>query len=694
LNWSAAFAPTDYFFNGYNFSMEPTPQPTPSTNSSYTKPASEPKAPDNHGHHHALTAGGVLVTLGIIFGDIGTSPLYVMKAIVGNAIVSETLVYGGISCVFWTLLIITTFKYVYLALNTDNRGEGGIFALYALVRRYKSNWVIFPAIIGCAALISDGFITPPISISSAIEGLQQLNPNIQTIPIVIAILIILFSIQQFGTSIVGSAFGPVMMIWFLMIAGLGLKEIIINPSVLAALNPMYALKMLILYPGGFWVLGAVFLCTTGGEALYSDLGHCGKENIRVSWVFVIICLLLSYFGQGAWLMTHHAGQALPESVKTIGVLYAMVPPEFLKYAIVIAAAAAIIASQALISGCFTLVNEAMKLKLWINMKVEYPTQLKGQIYIPAINWFLLAGCIVVVGIFKKSSNMESAYGLAIIFDMLMTSSLLLYYMWMRRHSKAKVIGLGILFVSIELAFLVSNMEKFAHGGWFSLSVAVVLFTMVYVFYQGKRLRKKHTNFVSLDEYVPMLQDLMKDETIPTESTNLVYMAMADNKSKIDKNIIYSIFRKRPKRADIYWFVHVDILDVPLGQSYKVDTIIPGKAFFVRLKFGFKVEHKVNRMFKKIVADMQASGEVNETSHYPSLRKHNIPADFKFILLNSRVSTDDELSPFNQWVVRVYRVIKGLSLSTVEDFGLEVGNVEVETVPINIAPLKDFEMRRE
>jgi KUP system potassium uptake protein len=676
--------------------MEPTPQPTPSTNSSYTQPSSEPQSQISNGQdqHHALTAGGVLVTLGIIFGDIGTSPLYVMKAIVGNSVVDANLIYGGVSCIFWTLLIITTFKYVYLALNTDNRGEGGIFALYALVRRYKSGWVIFPAIIGCAALISDGFITPPISISSAIEGLQQLYPSIQTIPIVITILILLFSIQQFGTSIVGSAFGPIMMIWFLMIGGLGLMQIIENPHVLMALNPMYALKLLIQYPGGFWLLGAVFLCTTGGEALYSDLGHCGKENIRVSWSFVIICLLLSYFGQGAWLVTHYNGQVLPDSVKTIGVLYAMVPAAFLKYAIIIATAATIIASQALISGCFTLVNEAMKLKLWINMKVDYPTQLKGQIYIPAINWFLLAGCIVVVGIFKKSSNMEAAYGLAIIFDMLMTSSLLLYYMWMRRQSKAKVIGLGILFVSIELAFLVSNMEKFAHGGWFSLSVACVLFVMIFVFYQGKRLRKKHTNFVSLDEYKPMLQDLMKDETIPKEATNLVYMAMADNKSKIDKNIIYSIFRKRPKRADIYWFVHVDILDIPFGQSYKVHTILPGQAFFVRLKFGFKVEHKVNRMFKKIVADMQANGEVDETSHYPSLKKHNIPADFKFILLNSRVSTDDELSPFNQWVVRVYRVIKKLSLSTTEDFGLEIGNVEVETVPINIAPLKDFQMKRE
>jgi KUP system potassium uptake protein len=638
--------------------------------------------------------GGIMVTLGIIFGDIGTSPLYVMKAIIGHAVVSEALVYGGISCVFWTLLIITTFKYVYLALNMDNRGEGGIFALYALVRRYKSNWVVFPAIIGCAALIADGFITPPISISSAIEGLQQIYPDLNTIPIVVTILIVLFAIQQFGTNVIGAAFGPIMMIWFAVIGSLGVYRMLEHPSVLMAMNPMYAIRLLTQYPGGFWLLGGVFLCTTGGEALYSDLGHCGKQNIRVSWILVWICLLLNYFGQGAWLMTHHLGQSLPTSVHDIGVLYAMVPPEYLKWVIIVAAAATIIASQALITGCFTLVNEAIKLKLWINTTVDYPSQLKGQIYIPSINWFLLIGCLSVIWVFKKSTNMEAAYGLAIIFNMLMTTILLLYYMWMRRYARWQTILLGFALLSIEGAFLISNMEKFPHGGWFSLTVAVVLFLMIFVFYQGKSLRKKHTNFVALDEYIPMLKALMADEGIPKEATNLVYMSMADNKSKIDKNIIYSIFRKRPKRADIYWFVHVDILDVPFGQSYKVDTIIPGKTFFVRLKFGFKVEHKVNRMFKKIVEEMQANGEVDENSHYESLRRFGVPADFKFILLNSRVSTDDELSPFNQWVVRVYRVIKKWSLSTTEDFGLEVGNVEVETVPINIAPLKDFQMKRE
>jgi KUP system potassium uptake protein len=696
-----------FLFTGHNNSMVPSSQPTPSTSSSYTKPdaaqATVAHTSNGHEHHHALTAAGVLVTLGIVFGDIGTCPLYVMKAIVGNAPISEALVYGGISCVFWTLMIIATFKYVYLALNMDNRGEGGIFALYALVRRYKSPWVIFPALVGCASLMADGFITPPISISSAIEGLQQLYPDIQTIPIVVIILIVLFSIQQFGTTIVGSAFGPIMFVWFAMIGGLGIIEILKYPSILTAINPVYAIRLLAQYPGGFWLLGSVFLCTTGGEALYSDLGHCGKSNIRASWILVCACLLLNYFGQGAWLMTHHNGQVLPDSVKNIGVLYAMVPAAYLKYAIIVATAATIIASQALITGCFTLVNEAMKLKLWINLKVNYPTQLKGQIYIPAINWFLLAGCLLVVWIFKKSSNMEAAYGLAIIFHMLMTSSLMIFYRWMRSKSKnaqhatqSKIltIVMGVVLVSIELMFLISNAEKFPHGGWFSVLVAIVLFGMIFVFYQGKQLRKVHTNFVSLDEYVPMLTDLMADESIPKEATNLVYMTMADNKSKIDKNIVYSIFRKRPKRADIYWFVHVDIMDIPTGQSYKVDTLIPGKAFFVRLKFGFKVEHKVNRMFKKIVEEMQANGEVDETSHYPSLKKYNIPADFKFILLNSRVSTDDELSPYEQWIVRVYRVIKKLSLSTAEDFGLEVGNVEVETVPINIAPLKDFQMKRE
>lgn len=636
-----------------------------------------------------LTPAGALITLGIIFGDIGTSPLYVIKAITGTHPISRELVYGGVSCIFWTLLIVTTLKYVYIALKNDNKGEGGIFALYALVRRYKSPWVIFPALIGCSTLIADGFITPPISISSAVEGLTILYPSLQTVPIVILILIGLFTFQQVGTQIVGKAFGPIMLVWFVMIAVLGIRQIILSPEILAALNPWHAIRLLTHYPHGFWLLGAVFLCTTGGEALYSDLGHCGIKNIRFSWTFVLCCLLLNYLGQSAFLMTYEGQVYTPDSV-----FYGLMPEGFLPYGIAVATVATIIASQALITGVFTLVNEAMKLRLWVNMKVNYPTQLKGQIYIPAINWFLLAGCIAVVLIFREASNMEAAYGLAIIIDMLMTTTLLAFLFYFKRKPWYKTLFIALVFGFVEISFLISNASKFTHGGWFTFLLSLLIFISTFVVYHARKIRQNHTEFVPLEDYVPMLEDLQTDETVPKEATNLVYMAMANTKRQIDSNIIYSIFRKRPKRADIYWFVHIDILDDPYSKRYSVDTIVPGRIFFVRLQFGFKVEHKVNLMFHKIVTDMIQNGEVDESSRYPSLRKHGFTADFKFILLNSRVSVDNEISPFKQWIIRTYRLLKKLSLPTYEDFGLELANVEVETVPINVGPYKDIILKRE
>lgn len=635
---------------------------------------------------HTLSVGGALVTLGIVFGDIGTSPIYVLKAIMGMAIqgnhtVTEDLVLGGVSCVFWTLTIVTTFKYVYLALNADNKGEGGIFALYALVRRYKAKWTIIPALIGCAALMADGFITPPISISSAIEGLTIIYPKLQTVPIVLVIITILFLIQQFGTNLVGKLFGPIMLIWFSMLAVLGTMQVVQMPSVFAAINPMYAYNLVVHYEGGFWFLGAVFLCTTGAEALYSDLGHCGKQNIRVSWGFVKICLLLNYFGQAAFVLQHNNGDYnWAESAP----FYAIMPRSFLPFGIAIATAATIIASQALISGAFTLVNEAMKLKLWPNMKVIYPTEQQGQIYIPSINWFLYFGCVAVVLLFKESSKMEAAYGLAITIDMLMTTSLLTYYMYVKRKPMLAIYTFLFVFVMIEGSFFVSNMMKFTHGGWFTFIIAVVIFVAMYLFNEGKKLRKKHIEFVEINDFLDDIKDLQADTSIPKEATNLVYLANANDKKHVDSNIIYSIFRKKPKRADTYWFVHVDITNEPYGATYNVDTIIPKKCFFVRLKFGFKVEHKVHVMFMQIVEEMGKRGEIDLLSHYPSLRKHGYPADFKFVLINSSVSADNELKGWNQIAMKAYTSIKSLGLPTEVDFGLERTNVRVENVPINVS----------
>ena len=636
---------------------------------------------------HKISAAGVLITLGIIYGDIGTSPIYVLRAIVGGHTITKDIVMGGMSCVFWTLIIITTFKYVYLALNNDNKGEGGIFALYALVKRYKIKWAIIPALLGCSALIADGFITPPISISSAIEGLLILNPEIPTIPIVVIILTALFVFQQFGTKVVGAVFGPIMTIWFIMIGTLGAVELFKHPEVLEALNPWYGINLLVNYPGGFWLLGAVFLCTTGAEAMYSDLGHCGKQNIRLGWSFVIFMLLLSYLGQSAWLMQHE-GAFLDVDASPF---YELMPAWFLPVGIIVASMATIIASQAVITGCFTLVNEATKLKLWTNFKVVYPSTIKGQIYLPAINWFLYAGCLTVIAIFKKSSNMEAAYGLTITIDMLMTTLLLATLLTLHRKRRITVTIFLLIFLSMEGAFLASNLLKLSHGGWFTVMVATAIFFATWLFYQGRILRRKHIDYMELDHFTGMLQDLMADDSVPKEATNLVFLARVDDKNHIDSSIYYSIFRKRPKRADVYWIVHVEITNEPYGASYSVKTLIPQHAFLVRLQFGFKVEHKVNFMFRKIVTEMIENGEVDETSRYASLKKHDVPADFKFILLNSRVASDDKLSPWQQFVIKGYRLIKKMGISRAEDFGLEQSNLRVETVPISLGLTADIEL---
>ncbi len=638
---------------------------------------------------YQLSVGGVLVCFGIIYGDIGTSPLYVFKAIIFDREISRELVLGGMSCVLWTLTIITSFKYIFLALNADNKGEGGIFALYALVRKYKATWVIYPAIIGCCTLIADGFITPSISISSAVEGLKINYPTLHTVPIVIGILILLFFFQQFGTRVVGNTFGPIMSIWFVTISVFGLLELIKYPEVLQAVNPIYAWNLLTHYPGGFWILGAVFLCTTGAEALYSDLGHCGKDNIRVGWGFVKVSLLLNYFGQSAWLLSH-VGEQLNGRIP----FYAIIPPEFLIFGVVIATMAAIIASQALISGTFTLVNEAMKLKLWPSTKVRYPSRSKGQIYLPAINWLLLIGCILVVIIFQESTAMEGAYGLAIILNMLMTTTLLTFYYSTVKHSRVRTMAIGIIFFTVETLFLVSNFDKFEQGGWFTYSIAFIFFIQMFTLLKARYLRDRHTEFVDLKHYIALIQDLQADTSIPKESTNLVFMAVADSKRYIDSNIIYSIFKKRPKRADVYWFLHVDTVDSPYTSKYSVDTVIPKKCFFVRIKLGFKADHRVNLLFAKILHDMAETGEIDLISHYASLQKHSMPSDFKFIILHSLASVDSEISSFDNLVIQGYRFIKRHSLSTEEMYGLELANVEVETVPIMVGPVAKVRIKRE
>jgi KUP system potassium uptake protein len=640
----------------------------------------------NHGTQK-LSAAGLLISLGIIYGDIGTSPLYVMKAIAGDRIISEALILGGLSCVFWTLTLQTTIKYVVVTLRADNKGEGGIFSLFALIRRRNPN-LVWPAMIGGSALLADGIITPPISVSSAIEGLKIYDTDLNTIPIVICILLGLFLVQRFGTNIVGKFFGPIMFIWFFMLAGLGLNELVGNMNVLQAIHPKHAYLLLTEYPQGFWLLGAVFLCTTGAEALYSDLGHCGRPNIRISWIFVKIALLLNYFGQGAWIL-NHKGYVLDSNP-----FFSIMPPWFVPYGIIIATMAAIIASQALISGSYTLISEALRLNLWPKVRIKYPTIKKGQLFIPSTNIMMLVGCIFVVLVFKESKEMEAAYGLAISVTMLMTTLLLSYYLLIiQRLSFIWVSLFFLLYFVIEVSFLVANLEKFVHGGYFTLIAGGVLMFVMAIWYTAHRIKRRLTEYVNMEDYFPLLKELSEDNSIPKYSTHLIYLTGADNFNKIESKIMYSIFQKQPKRADIYWFLHIDVVDEPYTLEYKVRTMLQDDVIRVDFKLGFRVEHRINLFFRKVVEDMVNNKEVDFTSRYTSLNKRNLIGDFRFVVLEKHLSNDNDLSVVEQFAMDWYFLLKHISISESSAFGLDTSSITIEKVPMVISPMENFQLKR-
>lgn len=635
--------------------------------------------------HSKLSVGGVLIALGIIYGDIGTSPLYVMKAIIGNYAIDADIVLGGVSCIFWTLTLQTTIKYVIITLSADNHGEGGIFALFALVKKTKVKWLIVPAIIGGSALLADGIITPPISVSSAVEGMRTFYPQINTVPIVIGILCFLFTIQQFGSKLVGKFFAPIMLLWFTMLGVLGCLQIVGHPEVFKAINPYYAYHLLTIHPEGFYVLGFVFLCTTGAEALYSDMGHCGRKNIRISWIFVKTALVLNYFGQAAFLIQHE-GQTLENLGGDFGnPFYLIMATWFQPIGIVIATMAAVIASQALISGSFTLINEAMRLNFWPKVRIKYPTELKGQLYIPSINWLLLAGCIMVVLHFEESSNMEAAYGLAIVLCMIMTTTLLNYYMIMKRVPWYFMSPIIAIYAIIEIGFLVANLKKFSHGGYVTLLIAIVLIAIMATWYMAKQISKKHTKLVQIADYKKVLAELRVDLSIPKYATHLVYMTNANRVEEIEEKVMYSILQKRPKRADLYWFVHVNVLNVPYKTEYKVTEIIKDDLFRIDFNLGFREPTKINLMFREVLRDMVKNGEVDVTSRYESLNKNNIIGDFKFVLSEKFLSNDSELRFHEKIILNTYFFLKKISLSEEKGFGLDSSSVKIEKFPLVLNP---------
>lgn len=625
-----------------------------------------------------LSFAGVIVTLGIIYGDIGTSPLYVLKAILGSATeVNELLILGSLSSIFWTLTLQTTVKYVIITLRADNKGEGGIFSLFTLLRK-DYRWLSTFAIIGGSTLLADGIITPSITVTSAVEGLSLYNPTIPVIPIVLIIITGLFFVQQFGTSAVGKAFGPIMFLWFLMLGTLGMGHVLLNPSVFKALNPVYAVRLLAEYPGGILLLGAVFLATTGAEALYTDLGHCGIKNIRTSWIFVKSMLIINYLGQGAWVLEH-----LDEIQATTNPFYNIMPQWFLPVGIIMATTAAVVASQALITGSFTLISEAISLNFWPKIQIKYPSIAKGQMYIPAINWILYVSCILVILIFRSSENMEAAYGLSITFTMLMTTVLMIFYLKSKKISFF-LIGLFIVvYVTIEGAFLIANLNKFSHGGWFTVLAASVIAFIMLMMYRGRQIRNRFMSFLAIKDYLPIINSLSMDETVPKYASQLVYTTHADRMTDIEEKTIYSILKRQPKRADVYWFLHVDILDEPNTLEYKVTELYDKRVYRVDFFLGFKVQPRIADYFNQVLHSMNEEGRIDLISQYPSLRQYRIPADFCFVHLDRRVNKSNDLPLVERFTLNMYYLFKRIGIGDVKAYGLDITMVTVEMIPLSI-----------
>jgi len=633
----------------------------------------------------------VIVALGIVYGDIGTSPLYVMKAIIADRIIDEFLILGSLSCIFWTLTLQTTLKYIIIVLRADRKGQGGMLALYSIIKKGKNWWLVFFAMIGAAMLLSEGLITPAISVSSAVEGLQIIYPEIKTLPIVVAILFTLFSIQRLGTNVVGGLFGVVMMVWFTMIGGFGLHNLLNELHILDATNPIHAYKFLVYYPHAFWLLGAVFLCTTGAEALYSDLGHCDRKSIRLGWGFAKVCLLLNYFGQGAWLLSH-SGEILSRDINPF---YTMLPAWALPASIAIATSAAVIASQALISGSFSLINEATRQNLWPKIRTQYPTDQKGQIFMPLVNWFLCFGCIGVTLYFKESANMEAAYGLAVVMAMICTTCLFIAFLSCRKVSRWIIYSFAAVYLTIEGGFLVANLAKFSHGGWIVLLVGLLLFFVMWVWYQAKVFKRRHTRFTDFHEVLPLLIDLSNDNNIPKVATHLVYMTSSDSTDEIETKIMYSLLERQPKRADMYWFVHIEIVDDPYLYDYKVNILAPRDSVRIDFRLGFRVEPRIELFFNKILEELVRNEEISVVNHYEYKKRQNVFGDVRFVFLKKFISNYHYLPFVQRFVISSYYLINKIAVSEDSAFGIDnPDSIIIEKVPITFkSPAQDTKLNR-
>ena len=633
----------------------------------------------------AATAGkagmaGLLMTLGIVFGDIGTSSLYVMKAIVSTGETLDTdYILGALSCIIWTLTLQTTVKYVLIALRADNNGEGGILALYALLRRHRHRWIYVIAVIGASTLLADGVITPAITVTTAIEGLEGISPDLPVMPVVLAIITVIFFVQRFGTEHIGRTFGTFMLLWFLLLGVAGAAALTACPQVLKAFNPYYAVRLLVESPSWFFILGAVFLCTTGAEALYSDLGHCGRRNITISWLFVKAMLILNYLGQGAWILAN-AGQI------TAGVnpFYAIVPQDMLLFAIVMATGAAIVASQALISGSFSILSEAMNLHFWPRMRIKHPTNVKGQLFIPAVNLTMYVGVVLTVLLFRDSSRMEAAYGLAITVTMLMTTLLLGFYLRMSGTARAAALAFVGAYCVIEGIFLAANLSKFMAGGWFTLLIGGLLCFIMLVWVAALKIRRRHLSSKRTSDYYGIISDIKADDTIPKYASNLVYVNHSHGEGSVDDKLVYSIINKQPKRADHYWLLNLEFADTPDTLEYTFTPLVKDTLFSVTMRIGFRIEPRVSLYLRQIVEDLVADGKLDLTSTYPSLRKNGIPGDFRFVIIHRIYYPEDSHNRRQNLLMSLYAIIRKIGIDEPNALGLDTSVVVVERVPLIIS----------
>ena len=633
-----------------------------------------------------LTFLGVIITIGIIFGDIGTSVLYVMKSFVrsSDAMMSENLVLGFVSLIFWVMTLQTTTKYVLIALKADNNGEGGVFSLFALIKNKTKRGVVLLAMIGGATLLADGIITPAITVTSAVEGLHDIIPAINTNDVIILVLIIfifIFLFQRFGTKKIGSLFGPIMSLWFLSLFFWGVKSIGTRPEILKAINPKYALNLLITYPGVFVLLGAVFLCVSGAEDLYVDLGHCGRKNVRMAWFAVKVCLLANYFGQAAYLLsTNYSSEKNP--------FFAIVPESFVVFQVILATLAAIIASQSLITGSFTLISEAIKLNLFPKLIIKYPTELKGQVYVSAVNIILFICSSSVVIFFRTSSNMEAAYGLSISITMFVTTLLLSIYLYKVKSKKLFAVIFLIFFGIEELFFLYANSLKFVNGGYITVFIALLIFIIMFIWYRGTEIKERESQYLTVKNYTKQLLQLSMDKSVPKYATNLVYLTGAKREEDVDYAVLYSILNKQPKRANVYFFVHINVIDKPYKREYKVTKFSDKKILKITFNLGFREHQRINMFMHQVIDDLLMNKELElQPTKYNLRGKAETVGDFRFVLIEEVLGNSNGLSSFDNFIMGLRLKLKKITVTPEKWFGLDTSVITKEAVPLNVVQTK-------